>query len=165
MYCLRQVVKTPTIICNNPVLISFKYDINIIGAAFCIVINSVQFSHLNPFVIPGNHQWSGAAALSSKRGVQIIIGVYRFLSNVSRSSVNVFTTTIKSGVLLRWALVQLVFYGNTIYSVLQKNGLNFVSLYFKIRTSVSNDMCSSLLEFECWNEDKICAAQQSPTQF
>lgn len=79
-------------------LISIKYDININGAAFCTVISSAQFSHLNPSITPGNHQWKGAAPLFSKRGVQMIIGVYVLLSNVNRSSVNVFITTINSNV-------------------------------------------------------------------
>ena len=51
------------------------------------------------------------------------------------------------------------------YSVIQKDGPNFVSLYFRIRTGDSNDICSSSLEVECWNEDETHAAQQSPTQF
>ena len=59
--------------------------------------------------------------------------------------------------------------------MIQKDGLNFVSLYFKIRTSDtdslfaqigdSNDQYPSSLEVECWNEDETHAAQQSPTQF
>jgi hypothetical protein len=36
--------------------ISIKYDININGAAFWIVISSAQFSHLIPSITPGNHQ-------------------------------------------------------------------------------------------------------------
>ena len=55
---------------------------------------------------------------------------------------------------------------SNIYSVIQKDGLNFVSVYFKIRTSDkydSNDECFSSLEVECWNEDETHAAQQSPT--
>jgi hypothetical protein len=55
-------------------LISIKYDVNIIGAAFWIVISSVQFSHLSPSITPGNHQWSGAAPIFRSRGVQTIIG-------------------------------------------------------------------------------------------
>jgi hypothetical protein len=51
------------------------------------------------------------------------------------------------------------------YSVILKDGLKFVSLYFKIRTSDSNEKCCSSLEVECWNEDETHAAQQSPTQF
>ena len=61
-----------------------------------------------------------------------------------------------------------------LYRAIQKDGLNFVSLYFKIKTSDtdslfaqigdSNDECSSSLEVECWNEDETDAAQQSPTQ-
>jgi hypothetical protein len=44
-------------------LISIRYD-NIINAvAFCAVINGAQFSHLNPSITPGNHQWSGATPL------------------------------------------------------------------------------------------------------
>ena len=64
--------------------------------------------------------------------------------------------------------------------MIQKDGLNFVSLYFKIRSSDkydvnyiytdslfaqigdSNDKCCSTLEVECWNEDETHAAQQSP---
>jgi len=34
------------------VLISIKYDININGAAFCTVISSAQFPHLNPSITP-----------------------------------------------------------------------------------------------------------------
>jgi len=68
------------------------------GAAFWIVISSAQFSHLSPSITPGNHQWSGAAPLLSRRGVQMIIGVYRFLSNENKSSVSVFITTINSKV-------------------------------------------------------------------
>jgi len=79
-------------------LISIRYDININGAAFCTVINSAQFSHLNPSITPGNHQWSGAAPLFSSKGVQIIIDVYRFLSNENRSSVNVFIVTKNNSV-------------------------------------------------------------------
>jgi len=55
-----------------------------------------------------------------------------------------------------------------LYSVIQKDGLNFVSLCFKIRASDkydSNDKCASSLEVECRNEDEMHAAQQSPTQF
>ena len=64
------------IILNVKVLISIKYDSNINGAAFWTVISSAQFSHLNPSITPGNHQCSGAAPLLSRRGVQMIIGVY-----------------------------------------------------------------------------------------
>ena len=42
-----------TIILNVKVLISIRYDINISGAAFCTVINSAQFSHLNPSITLG----------------------------------------------------------------------------------------------------------------
>jgi hypothetical protein len=52
-----------------------------------------------------------------------------------------------------------------IYSVIQKGGPIFVSLYFKIRTGDSNDKCSSSLEVECWYEDETHAAHQSPIQF
>jgi len=52
-----------------------------------------------------------------------------------------------------------------IYSVIQNDGLNYVSLYFKIRTSDSNNKCSSSLEAACGNEDEMHAAQHSPTQF
>jgi hypothetical protein len=86
------------IILNVKALISIKYDISIKGAAFCTVINSAQFSHLNPSITPGNHQWKGAAPLFNRRGVQMIIVVYGLLSNVNRSSVNVFITTINSSV-------------------------------------------------------------------
>ena len=86
-------------------LISMKYAINISGAAFCTVISSVQFSHLNPSIAPGNHQWSGAAPLFSRRGLQMIIGVYMVLSNVNRSSINVLLLLYIVG-LLRQALVQ-----------------------------------------------------------
>ena len=61
-----------------------------------------------------------------------------------------------------------------IYNVIKKDGLNFVSLYFKISFCLytdslfaqigdSNDKCSSSLEVECWNEDETHAVQQSPT--
>jgi hypothetical protein len=36
--------------------LSIRYDIRIIGVAFQIVISSVQFSHLNPSITPGNGQ-------------------------------------------------------------------------------------------------------------
>jgi len=49
--------------------------------------------------------------------------------------------------------------------VIKKDVLNFVSLYFKIRTSDKYDVNYVLLEVECWNEDKTHAAQQSPIQF
>jgi len=49
--------------------------------------------------------------------------------------------------------------------MIQKDGLNFVSLYFKIITSDKYDVDSSSLEVECWNEDKMRTAQQSLTQF
>jgi len=54
-------------------LISIRYDININGAAFCTVISSAQFSHLNPSITPGNHQWKGAAPL-------IYIYIYIYIS-------------------------------------------------------------------------------------
>ena len=44
------------IILNVKALISIRYDININGAVFCTVIDSAQFSHLNPSITPGNHQ-------------------------------------------------------------------------------------------------------------
>jgi hypothetical protein len=47
--------------------------------------------------------------------------------------------------------------------VINKDGLSFVSLYFKIRLGDSNDKCSSSLQAECWNEDETHAAQQSAT--
>ena len=80
------------------VLISIRYDINNNGAAFCTIINSAQFSHLNPSITPGNHQWRGAAPLFNRRGIQIIIGVYGILSKANKSSVNVFITTMNSSV-------------------------------------------------------------------
>ena len=86
------------IILNVKILISIRYDTNINGTAFCTVINSEQFSHLTPSITPGNHQWRGAAPLFNGRGVQMIIGVYGFLSNVNRSSVNVFITTMNNSV-------------------------------------------------------------------
>jgi len=64
-------------------LISIRYDTNINGAAFCTVINSAVFSHLNPSITPGNHHWRGAVPVFSRKGVQMIIGVYRVLSNVN----------------------------------------------------------------------------------
>jgi len=39
--------------------------------------------------------------------------------------------------------------GQHYYSVIQKDGLNFVSLYLKIRTSDKYDVNSSSLEVEC----------------
>jgi hypothetical protein len=63
------------IILSVKVLISINYDVNIKEAAFCTVISSAQFSHLNPSITPGNHQWKGAAPLFGRRGVQLIIGV------------------------------------------------------------------------------------------
>ena len=51
------------------------------------------------------------------------------------------------------------------YSLIQKDGLNFVSLYLKIRIGDSNDKCCSSLEVECWNEDETHAVQQSANQF
>jgi hypothetical protein len=68
------------------------------GAAFRTVINSAEFSHLNSSITPGNHQWRDAAPLFNRRGVQMIIGVYGFLSNLNMSSVNVFITTMNSSV-------------------------------------------------------------------
>lgn len=44
------------IILDVNTLISIRYDISISGAAFWIVINSPQFSHLSPSITPGNHQ-------------------------------------------------------------------------------------------------------------
>jgi len=85
-------------ILNVKAMISIRYDININGASFCTVINSAQFSHLNPSITPGNHRWRGAATLFSRRGVQMIIVVYRFLSNVNKSSINIFITTINNSV-------------------------------------------------------------------
>jgi len=54
---------------------------------------------------------------------------------------------------------------NTEYSLIQKDGLSFVILYFKIRTTDKYDVNYIWLEVECWNEDEMHAAQQSPTQF
>jgi len=51
------------------------------------------------------------------------------------------------------------------YRVIQKDGLNFVSLYFTIRTCDKYGVNYIWLEVECWNEDETHAAQQSPTQF
>jgi len=51
------------------------------------------------------------------------------------------------------------------YSVIQKDRLNFLSLYFKIRTSDKYDVNYIWLEVECWKEDETHAAQQSSTQF
>jgi hypothetical protein len=50
------------------VFISVKYDININGAAFWIVVSTAQFSHLSPSITPGIHEWSGAAPLFNRRG-------------------------------------------------------------------------------------------------
>ena len=85
-----------TMILNVKVSISVRYDININVVAFCILINSAQFSHLSSSITPGNHQWRGAAPLFNRRGVQMIIGAYGFLSNVNRFSVKVFITTMNS---------------------------------------------------------------------
>jgi hypothetical protein len=52
-----------TIILNVKVIISIKYDININGVAFWIVISSAQFSHLSPCITPGIHECSGAAPI------------------------------------------------------------------------------------------------------
>ena len=51
------------------------------------------------------------------------------------------------------------------YSVIKKYGLNFVSLYFKIRTSDKCDVDYIWLEVQCWFEDETHAAHQSPSQF
>ena len=80
------------------VLISIRYEININGAAFCTVINSAQFSHLNPSFTPENHQWKGAAPLFSRKGVQMTISVYGFRSNVNNFSISVFITTMNRSV-------------------------------------------------------------------
>ena len=40
-------------ILNVKAFISIRYDININGTAFCTVINSAQFSHLNPSITLG----------------------------------------------------------------------------------------------------------------
>ena len=64
----------------------------------------------------------------------------------------------------------------SLYSVIQKAGLNFVSVYFKIsfwlyidslfaQIGDSNDKCCSSLEVECWNEDETHAVRQSPIHF
>ena len=64
----------------------------------------------------------------------------------------------------------------SLYSVIQKDGLNIVSLYFKIifclyidslfaQIGDSNNKCSSSLEAECWNEVETHAVQQSSIQF
>ena len=87
-----------SIIAAVKVLISMRYDVNIIGAAFWIVISSVQFFHLSP-ITPGNYQWRGAAPIFSISGVQMIIGEYDMnISDNVNSSVIAFTTTIKSSV-------------------------------------------------------------------
>ena len=52
-----------------------------------------------------------------------------------------------------------------LYRMIQKDGLNSVSLYFKIRTRDKYDVNYIWFEVECWNEDETHAAQQSPTQF
>lgn len=70
---------------NVKALISIRYDFNINGAVFCTVIKGAQFSHLNRSITPGNHHWRGAVPVFSRKGVQMIIGVYRFLSNVNKS--------------------------------------------------------------------------------
>jgi hypothetical protein len=50
-------------------LIFIRYEINIIGAIFWIVIISKQFTHLNPSITLGNHQCSGAAPVLIVRGL------------------------------------------------------------------------------------------------
>jgi len=45
------------------------------------------------------------------------------------------------------------------YSVIQKDGPNFVSLYFKIGTSDKYDVNYIWLKVECWNEDETHAVQ------
>ena len=91
-------MKIITIILNVKVLVSVRYAININVVAFYTVINSKQFSHLIPSITPGNHQWRGAAPPFSRRGVQMSIGVYGFLSNVNRSSFNVSVTATNNSV-------------------------------------------------------------------
>jgi hypothetical protein len=53
-------------------LIFIKYEINIIGAIFWIVIINKQFIHLSPSITLGNHQCNGAAPVFSSKGVMII---------------------------------------------------------------------------------------------
>jgi len=73
-------------------------------------------------------------------------------------------------ILIAWNKLRIVF---CIYSVIEKDGLNFVSLYFKSRTSDKYDAIIFdythnevwRLEVECWNEDETHAARQSATQF
>jgi hypothetical protein len=53
-------------------LIFIRYEINIMGAIFWIVIINKQFIHLSPSITLGNHQCSGAAPVFSSKGVIII---------------------------------------------------------------------------------------------
>ena len=119
------------IILNVNTLISIRYDININGAAFCTVISSAQFSHLNPSITPGNHQWRGAAPLLSRRGVQMIIGVYGLASNVNKSSVNVFITTMNNSVAeARTCTIKYFNEASVLYMflTLDINGMNYIKL-------------------------------------
>jgi hypothetical protein len=61
--------------------------------ALLLVVHS--FLILIPLLLLGI---KGAAPLFSRRGVQMIFGVYEFLSNVNKSSVNVFITNMNSSV-------------------------------------------------------------------
>jgi len=49
--------------------------------------------------------------------------------------------------------------------VIEKDGLNFVSLYFKIRTSEKYDLNYISLDVEYQNKGETHAVQQSWTQF
>jgi hypothetical protein len=53
-------------------LVFIRYEINIIGAIFWIVIINKQFIHLSPSITLGNHQCNGAAPVFSSKGVIII---------------------------------------------------------------------------------------------
>jgi len=54
---------------------------------------------------------------------------------------------------------------SVMYRVIEKDGLNFVSLYFKIRTSEKYDLNYISLDVEYQNKGETHAVQQSWTQF
>jgi hypothetical protein len=53
-------------------LIFIRYEINIMGANFWIVIIDKQFIHLSPSITLGNHQCNGAAPVFNSNGVMIM---------------------------------------------------------------------------------------------
>lgn len=60
-------------------LIFIRYEISIMGAAFCTVIINKQFIHLNPSITLGNHQCNGAAPIFSSKGIMIVYSCISFL--------------------------------------------------------------------------------------